>query len=404
MVNLGRNKICYSEGLTGLLMLSPIFDVINGWLMMNGYTSSVSATYKIFVLFYIVFPFKGRFDKKLVLFVWLLILASLVRVLFLQVDFNPNVNDYVKLLFPLMLLYVLKEMPSEGRNECIHRVLNFYSWFYPLSVLIPTFLGIGFHTYGTDSFGYKGFYYAGNELAGVMLIVLAYAIQNCFDIKSGKNLICLALMTITCVLIGMKSLYIGIAVLVLFYLKQLLTNRKTIFLFIPIVMLVLGAFFAVIRSDFISTFLQVQQTRFAYRISGQYQNETLAFLLSGRNDTVAKSFNGLWQYGGVLGVFCGLGIDEMTKIAGKITEMDFFDMFLWNGAIVTLWFFYLIWNGVLKEFHRLKKYEQLGVILMIAFSFLAGHVFYAPSVMIPIVLVCLDYPSEGMRKVDEVRK
>lgn len=396
MFQTSRKNLTHAELLTLFLILSPFFDVFNGWLMMNGKAGNVSASYKIVVLAYIFMIIKNRMNKKLLVFILLLAFGAAAQRLLFSMDTAFNVNDYIKLLFPLFLLFVLKELRETERICCIHSVLDFYSWFYPASILIPTVLGIGFHTYGTDNFGFKGFYYAGNELAGVMLIVLAYTIQSYLNGYTHKNLIRMLLMAFTSMIIGMKSLYIGTAVLAVIYIAQLLKRKKTVLWFIPAVVAAVAILAFIVNSDFMKEFIRVQKVRFTYRISGKYENEFLAFMLSGRNDTVIKSFKGLWKYGGINGVLWGIGIDKITAVAGKITEMDFFDLFLWNGLFVAVGYFYLLWTELLKDWRRIGHFEQIGILLMIAFSFLAGHVFYAPSVMIPFVLVCMDYKFDNI--------
>lgn len=385
-----------AEVLTWLLIFSPFMDVINGWLMMNGRAGNVSSFYKIIILVYAFFLILRKTDIKLLVFVYLLAFSFFFQMLFLNAKTGLSGNDYAKLLFPVVLLFVFKDLDSEEKNNCIHTVLQFYCWFYPLSILIPTVLGIGFHTYGTDGFGFKGFYYAGNELAGVMLILLAYTFQCYASDHQKKNLFLLFLMMFTCIIIGMKSLYLGMIVLVVAFIIHLARGRNTIFWFVPTVILVGVLLVFMLKSEFIKDFILVQKARFTYRIKGMYENEFLAFMLSGRNDTVIKSFQGLWKYGGVLGILWGIGMEKSIEIAGKITEMDFFDLFLWNGLLAAIWYFYLLGTELLRDFKSKNKFAKIGILLLIAFAFLAGHVFYAPSVMIPIVLVCFDSAVDGI--------
>lgn len=371
-----------------LIAISPFVDSINGFFMLNGYDVSISLVYKNGIMaLCVLFLLRKRYlQKKRVMqlfgFVWLLGVSCVIAAIIDCNGFLANVSMSVKMLMPIVFfVYLIENQNLDGAYLWLKKVIEWMTWFYPLSVLVPTLLGTGFNTYALNEFGYKGFYYAGNELGAIMIILFALSIERYVEKKRKIDLICLVLNLVIDLFIGVKSLYIALPIFfVVFLYKNMRAKKIGTFLGVGLIFLGVGMVILSSGNDFINEMIELQKWRFETYAFQQGSNTWMNFLLSGRNVKIEESIAVLIKSHGIMGILFGAGSQYMISTIGSIVEMDFVDLFLWHGAVVFFVLIGALFSFFFKNWRKFLVYEKVMILEIIGFSALAGHVLYAPAV------------------------
>ncbi len=214
-------KVRYSSILKWMLIFSPIVDNINGYLLISKGNSNISGTYKTFIfLFCLVIVFtKGLKKVKNIRFTFMTIIIVLQLLVFEfqnAKEFFYNISILIKLLTPIVLIMAVHvlEIYDHTTRICIDKISRFYCWFFPLSLIIPIILDIGYTTYRSGE-GKKGFYYAGNEISIIMVMILALEIEKYKNIRSKTNLLNIILGVVSILYLGTKTGYFSLIILIL---------------------------------------------------------------------------------------------------------------------------------------------------------------------------------------------
>lgn len=368
-----------------LVALSPFIDSVNGFFMLNGYDISISSIYKNVIMALCLFRMRYMQKKRamqLFGFIWLIGFSSIVATLMDSGGFWDNISMSVKMLMPMVFLaYLMEKRKSNDAHYCLTKVIECITWFYPLSILVPTLLGTGFNTYASNEFGYKGFYYAGNELGAIMIVLFALSMQRYTDNKRKIDLVCLVLNFTIDVFIGVKSIYIALTIFFIIYLYKNIGGKK-IGAFLGAGLILFGTGILIVRSgnDFLNEMIELQRWRFEIYASKYESNTWINFLLSGRNAKIEDSLSVLIQSYGIMGVLFGRGIHYMVSTIGSIVEMDFVDLFLWYGIVVSFALAGKFFAFFSKNWRKFFTYEKVMILEIFGFAALAGHVLFAPAV------------------------
>lgn len=360
-----------------LLMLNPVFDNITGFLLLNGYTSNFSSMLKSFILFMCILQiFINRRcyirNIKLILFGALLMAINFMfTFLYFDEGYIYNINITIRLLnlFVLCMYFgIFKQFNTQ-------LLMNYYSWFYPLSLLVPTALGIGYHTYKYDQIGYKGFYYAGNEISVIMIIIVAYSLNRVIYNKSKVNMINFALNVICSILIGTKAIIIACLVIsIAYWLRTIKKRNAAENIFELLIVFVLLFVIAICFKSYIDSLITIWQVRFA-----KLGNKWFDFLLSTRNIKLREAFDVIKNKNKLL-IFLGSGAYFITVKNGITIEMDFFDLLSYYGCFIAT----CVCAHIIHFIYKIKRYIsiiQYSVVVCVFFiGFFAGHVLFAPAV------------------------
>lgn len=287
---------------------------------------------------------------------------------------------------PFTIILAFRRLYVREHNTviCINKLIVFYCWFFPLSLLIPTIFGIGFSTYIGD-LGNKGFYFAGNEISVLMIMIVTLSIQKVRTETTLINFLNLILNIISIFLIGTKTVYIAVIILLIttMYTGKI-TDRKilSIILFVP--MGVFSIWYVFTHMEFFRQVIGAWRWRYTYQGSGM-----LDFLLSGRGSYLEKAFHLAYSEKAFSHFVTGLGANQVVNQMNALVEMDLIDLLLWFGIIVTV-FIIIVYGSYLKQAIHLKNPVYIvGISLVYVTSIAAGHVMFAPMVTIVFAVLYL---------------
>lgn len=402
-----------------LLIANPFFDIINGiWTYLScggdgGMLSSLDIAEStgvrfsliirmIFLLIMVAYIFVCRNRKAVLVFAaiaatWFLtVLYEVLRGV--EFSFLADLQYIVRFCYCLLVLIIYSMLFRQSPNAAalksrVDKTLCFSALVLSLGILVPYLFGVGFYTYA-DPLGYRGcrgFFYAGNDITVVLMLLLPLLLSHWLEQKSlrGNYLAWLqagtaSLCLVSLLIIGTKTAFLAVGITLLVVLVYSLCSlffgktahyliRSLIILAIPCLLLLI-LLLAAETSPFETIMGSFTATDKYFDIAGP---ETVIF--SGRTSTLKSVFNTLKEtlpWSAVVGV----GRGSQTRLI----EMDLVEVVFYYGllgAASMLWLYirqgFCIVRDLIRSFSlsSLSCFISLG--LGVGFLTMAGHTLFS---------------------------
>lgn len=349
------------------LMLLPFIDTFNGIVVTYNLVFPIGIIFRISFYLYMIAVFfrDGIREHRLLLFLTLFFSISVVS-FSTPSNLLKNIYDVSKWLYPIYIIELflsLNKHTSFSLND-LTGVLYFHSFIFPLTIIIPFFLRIGRSTYGSS--GFKGFYYATNDISYVLICLFIFCFFKYINKKNSYTLLCLILLIFSILILGTKSGYITIALVLIGYF---LFNFKK---FITLKHLILFLLFAISVGIILNTFLLQIIDRWLFF----YQKNTnfLSFITSSRVDRIIPHLQNLLSSEHFIkNLFLGRGIALVPGEVFLQIEMDIFDLFFQYGLVGLNSIFYYLFT-CMKKIDLSRKLFIVILFWSFVNSLFAGHV------------------------------
>jgi hypothetical protein len=376
--------------LLAMIMVYLAVDCFNGVLLRIGIGVSISQLFKMAILFGVLL-YLIRMNLTYFLISLGLILAFLIPPILKSLSTGNtstvvgNIGYNLKLLlFPISFLFFSSLPKFNWGQERLFKVFSWFNFSLIAGNILLGVLGIGYSQYNSPAggIGGRGFFFAGNEVAGIFVLFSGV----CWYLTRDRSFIFKALFFVFLLLLGIlnasKTAILGIILIIALLEVDFNIPRKVSlaqlskYFFIPIIIISIP----------IVIYIGIKSTGLIDRISYFYERmDILTFILSGRNQMVlgAMSFYpniySFWDY------LFGLGnlefLEQMRVFHGDAhtIEIDFFDLLFMNGFMglgLILGFYLLILvRSILPFKNSVSNYMWAVNLILILISFMAGHVF-----------------------------
>lgn len=378
-------------------MIFPLVDIFNGVFITYGHEIPLGIAYRLLFICFILYSVLLQGIKRSGIFFLLLIsLVTLILVCIIQsFFFSTGIAALIKELsyiirFSLCLLipFFAKQYQEQFSVKKIAWLTIILDIFLVGGLVIPYLLGIGNSTYD-ETTGFKGFYFATNDIAYAFLTLLF--LIGWFLIRREKLFpsivfVLLYLSNMYCLLIlGTKSgLLAGVlySLYLVFYFISHYQSRTLYEQFFLFEFLLLMSSLLVLKGkEFLLKYLSSVIARFAY-FKTLYQDDWLRLFLSSRNVYLKDAGEQFLQTPNNQIIFWfGSGFENRWEWYGRkggLIEMDFFDMFFSYGMIgfvVLVLVVSYFWISICRKDR--SKFGLFLLLFTIIYSFLVGHVFFS---------------------------
>ena len=421
-----------------LFIIFPFLDLITALLTRNFNLTItpgliVKGLFMVLMFFYVFFS-KSKY-KKITITSFLLFLIYICCYFIYKPDlliinhFTNEMNYLFKLLyFPVIFLSLLCFYDEFKFNKKdIIKIMKINLISMSLLLIIPLLLNCAYSTYPSNLKGYIGWFYAGNEIANIMILLFPSIYYFINEKYKYHFLISLPIIYII-LLIGTKVSLIGVLVLTIINLLYAFFKEKKLRSYIYIsnilIMIIVLIFsynsYAVYNYKYsLNNYVEPDKiiidenevdevNNIINNINKFYNhnnfNEIFKSLLSGRDIYLA---NTLSIYNNELtdsNIWLGIGFSNTDKVNNtnitKLIEIDILDAYFHYGIIGLLIMFspfILISYYLIKSKKRINLnsiYYSLILLLGFAISCFSGHVYTAPSVSIYLILYLLLLSNE----------
>jgi len=384
-----------------MLSLLLIIDSVNGFLMKSLHIYfPLSQIYKIVLQFLMLIYFFSLNSKKILSFL-ILVLLLIIPVFFNFIVSNDEYNyletilQLDKFIYVILAFFLINEVIKRyGETALIRikKVINI-NLLVLIANLIMGILGFGHRQYkgGDIDIGTRGFFYAGNEMSGLILVLFSASLYFLYSKKNKGKYVIVSLLYLTlAVFSSTKVAIVGVLISILIIPnikdKSLVDSVKRLSLKWVMVLFVGFGLGAVIVKNVIYRTGLIERWSFFYE---KFSDNIISFLLSGRNITAKDQFRIFIDEYNLFHWIFGIGSDNY-----RIVEMDFIDILINYGiygiivfyGFSTIVFFKMIMNSRIQNY----RYSRLAVYLFTVLFFIStftGHVIFSAMTGIFISLI-----------------
>jgi hypothetical protein len=289
------------------------------------------------------------------------------------------------LVIPICVYYFvsLKEINYDFYYKSIIKIFKISFIVLAVNIFL-SIIGVGYSSY-SGGIGNKGFFYAGNELSAMYLIISSFLLQYTFKKLSIKYYIILSIIALVIGVsistkVSMFSIFLIIILIPLISVKIKINATfilKAVFFVLGIVLISALLYDNVVNSSVFDRWV------YFFKV---YNYDYTSIILSGRNKTLIESFNMNETFYKPINLFFGYSytgfLDNMqqsTFYKVKANEMDFFDIYFIYGifgllSVLSIWFISIV-QFIISEKKNLVLLITICLILVI--SFLSGHVLFS---------------------------
>lgn len=383
-----------------LISIILLVDIMNGILLFNNvhFPFSISQIYKTSILCLMIFRIYSSYRIHLRLLTFFFILCFLL-IIYLHSVQHLNIS-YIKqdivialklLLIPIAYFYfcILHSVRPHTFRKTLTRIFLFNFFVIFISMILGYF-GYGVQQYSGGT-GSRGYFYAGNELSGVIIVISAILTFYFWNRYNNKKYYFLfgVLLLIVVIIKATKTSILGVTLILI--LTPLISERKNFFKLTKFKFRFFFALLIFVPIIGYTLYLGSQQIGLIERLVYFSQKfDFVTVVLSGRNEFVLDAITILQEHYNILDVLIGKGVgpflDHMSYFYGqpKSTEIDPFDIFFYFGILgllvtASFWFYILIFS-IHRLKNRLIKYAPSVVllnILLLSISFTAGHIMFS---------------------------
>ena len=360
----------YNRVLLGFCYLLPLMDTFNGMLIKSYSVSGLGIMYRLAFLAFLLYGFiRCKISRQLCVSL-IMFGAYILLQYFVSGGYGfASVELTVKLFTPILMVQTLTREYKKGKiiNSDVHKLFDWLSIVFPLTLIIPHALNIGYTTYLQT--GYKAFYYATNEITFAMCTMIMYNYHRLMIKVEYRHLMRFIICVISGILIGTKiSLGVSLFFIVVLVSKSLFNRKNSLKRLVLPVMVMITAIFVLRR---FSGQVQMIVNRWLYHQAHAENN--ISFFFSGRNLYLSNGYALFRKMGWFTQLF-GWGLGGANNGMVNI-EMDLFDL-LFSCGYIGLLLLIILYIQIIKGL-KIKTYTGLlFIIISFASSAMGGHVLF----------------------------
>lgn len=367
--------------------LLPI-DTINGFLLHNNVSLPISVAQLYKSLLLILLLLKVAFRPRYLLYIFIIfciLFSPSIYQVFRLGQINHLFPDIIKIsryLTIILCFYFFTNYFQNNRGEKIVFQFVYISYAVVVVNILVKYIGLGYPMYNYDDIGSRGFFFAGNEIS-VLLLILSAIIGKRLWMKNKYFLyFAIGLLTIfTALTISSKASMIGaIIILLMVPIKRpniSSINFKAVFgyslsILIATPLIVMAAWRFVKNSKVYERFVHFYE-----------QHDFLTFIYSSRNTFFYEYVEIYKEEYNFLEKFIGVGQTAYEELSEMQTvEIDIIDIFFAQGIVGAIIFLILIAFVFLQslKFSFFSNYNYANFtffmcVLLFVISNFSGHTF-----------------------------
>ncbi len=390
--------------ITIFLIIQPILDVFST--LKNIYLISffeigtiIRMLFMMFIVYYVIFISNSKYKKLSIIY----FISIFIFFILYSINVYINMNDMFyelrtlikNLYFPTLLVGFINILPNINEKYFIKMM-----YIYTSILIITQLIGLGIPAYDyeeTKKIGYIGLFYSGNEISGILTILMPFSFSYIFSNNINiKKIILFIEIIVATFLIGTKTMILAFMLLIfitlIIKLIKLFKEKKC-----KALISILSSFVLLIVSVIIifpytpiynnlkghMEFLKIDS------IDDIFKNDNINHLIFSNRFTYLKDTKKIYDKSTDMEKILGVGYSFEEH---KLIEMDYFDIYYRNGVIG----FIVILSPLVLLIYKLSKERRkinnlyiyiTSITLGLLLALITGHIITAPGVSIYIALI-----------------
>lgn len=365
-----------------LFLFIPI-DMINGFMLTNGY-ASVSLVFKSFVIFLILVLLTLQKKHIYVSFIFsVLIIFTLVHLIMFG-DLKESVTGLVWMIkFMGITVYFMffRQLLLTGQSKDLFLFTKLSFAFLVINFTVAL-LGFGYPMY-SEEIGSKGFIFAGNEIGAAVIISASMTLMYMLEYKKYMkfSIISIAMLIIAALLTSKVSILGSLLIILTFpfisSIKQFTDFKlpKKSFIFSSTILIVVPILFmgVLYYALFVSNLIE--------RLNYHYDKiDLITLIFSHRNIWADEAWDAYLNHYTLVEQLFGTSKEWYIYISGeKLVEIDFIDFLMSYGifgVLLVTAFLTFVLTQLFKNKHNNPYFSYLlfTYLLILGLSLTSGHI------------------------------
>jgi len=379
-----------------MIGLSLLVDALNGFFLLGlGIDPKLSASFKLLLLVFVLYQI-GAYSPKILALILTFLMVMLIGpiVTFLKtVSLAGFVDDFVSGLkvYTAFLIFIYIALVSQRWPNLVlkygKRCLQF-AFLVLVANIVLGVLGFGFSSYdygGSDpdassEIGIKGFFYAGNEVSGIFIVLFSSALHLLWQEHKKLYFFFAPLVLLTGILIATKAAMLSAALLIFIIPIFNERNRLLNLTWLKVKMILPLIIVAVILAFILVPIFE--STGLWGRFIWFYEKKGLiGIILSGRDDFIFAAMDAFMHHANLIDILFGFSKTGLGQITKNAMEIDPIDMYFWYGVSGIILF--MAYLGVFLRVSYLATVKGNSLwgpcvliinIALFSVSLIAGHI------------------------------
>lgn len=424
----------HSKKLEVYFILLPFIDLITALLTRNTNLSITPGIIikSIFLLVMVIYIFRTK-SKYRKVSLYLLLLSLIYIIGYFAV--KPGILNWHFVITELTFIFKLIYFPisfmgllcifddNNYNKKLINKILKYTLITYALLLIIPLIFNIAYTTYPTKLKGYIGLFYAGNEIANIMILLFPFSYL--YLKKSKYSFLILFPIILTINLIGTKVATFGCLIITLITFIYCLIKYKfkikssviKSFLILAFTIIMTINSYSIYNYNYMKKYYYKDETKeiiiddnnkkeveeISTQINKFYNKNQLSKiirpLINGRDMLLANTLSVYNDINDDSNIWFGIGFSNTPNVdntnIGRLIEIDICDLYFHFGLfglIISLYPIIFLGYLLIKNYKKITlncAYLITILLLMAGISTLSGHVLFAPAVSIYLALYLL---------------
>lgn len=384
------------------LVLLPVFDAINGFLINQKNIYGVGSLYHLFVtILCIIYLLRTKLKNNVYFKILLICSSSILVSIFLnlilgekiQSDSIDRIFKMITTVFYFYFFYILQKKENK-KNDFLLLIQRQIFLIYIITLLADL---TGICNFAYTNSGRIGLYAGSNEPTIIFTITQVFLLWFITNRTKLSDLILFLIGEVCIVLTESKSGIVVSLILFIFFLiilkgKKDISKSFKILAIFPIVFvgIIIGIQFVIplIKNSFVA------RQSFLFEAWSSKEG-TLAYISSGRipriESFILQSLADYFNFNPFIGVIKTVfGIGATGEFIGTVIEMDYFDILRYGGIVWIVCFFVLTQYVLTRAYNRLNsKIVFFAFVIIFIESFFIGHVWNGGNSGIFFAMLCI---------------
>jgi len=374
-----------------MFFLLPV-DMVNGILLKGGvsFPISIGQVYKLFVLVLIFLRLMVKPKLDLLLLVGVFILFTIPSFIQFSTDnsYTPRIifddiiktSKYISVFLALIYFSRVYTLPKRLTRKLLKNWIVFSYVIFAVNILLK-YIGLGFPFYEYNNTGTTGFFYAGNEISALHLVLYAMIAYHMYEIKKVKTwfFIFFLFNLFLGITITSKTAMLGTVLVTILIMaspesiNRISARKIAVWVTSILVLIPLTVYFV---------FKLLKDSLIWERFYYFYLKwDIVTFIFSQRNLRVEKMMPIYWEEWTFLEKIIGGGqyfYEDQLKSVIEIDPLDIFFAYGLIGAIIFVVVIILLFLKAYIQYRNGYPYGRLALLMLFVLvleSSIAGHVF-----------------------------
>ena len=344
----------------------------------------------MFLLYYFVFINKNKSKLKITFFLGLIftyLTLYFINMNFIVSELIPAVKTFY---FPIMFLIFFGIFEEED-TFFDRKYLLISIFIYSMIIILGYATKTGFNSYEIAKTGTAGYFYAANEIGGIMAILLPFVFGFVFNKINISKILYFIFIISAILILGTKTPFISLMICTIYFVIKAINKKNIIKIILASLVSVIILSIIIVKTPIYKNLIIHAKYLGADNVVEIIKQPQLLdhFLLGSRLKFLENDAK-IYETTTINNKLLGIGYLKNTKLV----EMDCFDIYYRQGLIGFIIYFVSILYLLLGKARKYNKDCLLSILLILLIAAIVGHIITAPSVSTFVCYILYGFKKE----------